>query len=313
MLALPAAVAMPFDTQLGLGAAVGMLPAAAAGVLPVRRTRVLSLVISVVAAISLAIGALIGQHAATAVPGLFVFGFGAALAASRVKGGALAMLLAAPLVGIGLSFAVDAVLGVAVVMVVGGLYAWLVSLLWPERPTAPRPAGRMSTPQAITYGTLLGLAGATAAAGGFAFQLDHKGWICGAALLVMRPVTTALVARGLGRAGSVLLGGLLGSSFIQFGPAGWLIGVAVAVALGCMSATQGSRWYVMPAFTTFVVFILLLWDHPTDSAWRFAERNAETLIGIAIALFYGVLIPLLIKRIPRAAERSRRRPADAPA
>jgi uncharacterized membrane protein YgaE (UPF0421/DUF939 family) len=292
---------MPFDTQLGLGIAVGMLPAAAAGVPAVRRMRVISLVVSTVAAVSLALGALIGQRAITAVVGLFLFGFCASLAASRARAGAIAMLLAAPLVGIGLSFDIDAVLGVAVMMVLGGLYTWLLSLLWPERPAVPRTESRMSRTQAITYGILLGLAGATAAAIGFAFDLDHKGWICGAALLVMRPITEAIVARGLGRAGSVLLGAFLGSLFVELDPSGVAIGVAVAVALACMVATQGSRWYVTPTFTTYVVFILLLWDHPTDTAWRFAERNIETLIGVAIALFYGVLIPLIIRRTRRSS------------
>jgi uncharacterized membrane protein YccC len=73
------------------------------------------------------------------------------------------------------------------------------------------------------------------------------------------------------------------------------IGVGVVVAL--MTATTSSRWYVTPAFTTFVVFVLLLWDHPSDTAWRFGERNAETILGIVIALFFGVLVPLVLRRI----------------
>jgi hypothetical protein len=47
------------------------------------------------------------------------------------------------------------------------------------------------------------------------------------------------------------------------------------------------------AFTTFVVFMLLLWQHPTDTAWRFWQRNLETLLGVGIALLFGLAVPLL--------------------
>jgi hypothetical protein len=299
VLAAPAAIVIAIDTQLGLGMAVGMLPAAASGLAPSRKARIVSFVLSVVAALSLAIGALLGVNAVVSVVGLFLLCLGASVAASRVRAGALALRLAVPLMGMGLSFEVGSVLPVVGVMALSGLYAWLVSLLWPERPT-PSPGSRpgsLPRSQAVTYGVLLGLAAATAALIGFGFDLDHKGWVVGATLLVMRPITGDLVARGLGRAGSVFVGGFLGSVFVSLSPSAIAMAIGVGVVVALMTATTSSRWYVTPAFTTFVVFVLLLWDHPSDTAWRFGERNAETILGIVIALFFGVLVPLVLRRI----------------
>lgn len=299
-LALPAAVVMLADTQLGLGMAVGLLPAAAIGLPPVRRRRSMAFVVSVVAALSLALGALIGLSAITAVVGLFVLGLASSLAAARLRGGRLAMLLAVPLVGLGLSFDVPSAAAGAGMIVLGGLYAWLVSLLWPER-TPPAGGRDASAPtphtEALTYGILLGLAGATAAAVAYAFALDHKGWVCGAALLVMRPDTGPLVQRSLGRAASVLLGALLGSALVASTGSSWALAVGILAAVSALAGTSGSRWYVAPVFTTFVVFLLLLWDHPADTTWRFVQRNLETLAGVTIALFYGAVVPLLIRRL----------------
>jgi hypothetical protein len=300
VLALPAAVVALADTQLGLGMAVGMLPAAAIGLPPLRRRRSLSFAVSVVAALSLALGALLGLSATTAVVGLFVLGLASSLAAARLRGGRLAMLLAVPLVGLGLSFDVPSALAGAGMIVLGGLYAWLVSLLWPERTPPPRdPDARAPTPhsQALSYGVLLGLAGATAALVAYAFDLDHKGWGCGAALLVMRPDTEPLVTRSLGRAVSVLLGAVLGSVLVASTGSSWALSAGILAAVSAQAGTTGSRWYVAPVFTTFVVFLLLLWDHPTDTTWRFVQRNLETLAGVTIALFYGAVVPLVIRRL----------------
>ena len=104
VLAVPAAIVTVLEPQLGLGMAVGMLPAAAAGLPGRRRARRVGFVMSVVAAASLTIGAGIGQVAWLAVIGLFVLGVGAALAAARFPAGRLGLLIAFPLTGLGLSF-----------------------------------------------------------------------------------------------------------------------------------------------------------------------------------------------------------------
>ena len=67
---------------------------------------------------------------------------------------------------------------------------------------------------------------------------------------------------------------------------------AVAGAAG----THRSRWYVTPAFTTFLVFLLLLYAHPESAASRFNERLLETLLGVGLAHAYGLALPALVRR-----------------
>ena len=68
--------------------------------------------------------------------------------------------------------------------------------------------------------------------------------------------------------------------------------VAVAGAAG----THGSRWYVTPAFTTFLVFLLLLYADRQDTEYRFLERVGETLLGVGIAYVFGLVVPRLSRR-----------------
>lgn len=297
MLALPAVLVLPWNPGLGMGLAVGVLPVAGVALAPRRRGRVVSLVVATVCGLSLTLGSLLAQNGVLAMAGLFGLGLGVAFLASRRRSGRLGVQLAFPLVGIGLSFVFPASAEVAGVMILGGAYAWAVSLLWPERTVPARePVPLMTKREAVDYGLRLGGAGATAAGLGFWFGLDHKGWVCAAALMVMRPTTDALVARGIGRALSVFGGAFLGALFMLGPPTPITMAVVLGLALAAMAATQASRWYVAPAFTTFVVFVLLLWNHPTDAPWRFLQRNLETLLGIAVALFFGVAVPLVLKK-----------------
>ena len=237
MLALPAVLVVPWNPDLGLGLAIGILPVAAVVTTPRRRGRVVSLLVATVCGLSLTLGSLLAQNAVLAMVRLFGLGLGAALLASRRRAGRLGVQLAFPLVGIGLSFAFPASVPVAGLMILGGAYAWAVSLLWPERPMPARNAAPLMTKRdALDYGIRLG------------------------------PPTPIVMATTLG------------------------------LVLAAMSATQASRWYMTAAFTTFVVFVLLLWNNPTDAPWRFLQRNLETLLGIAVALVFGVAVPLLLKR-----------------
>lgn len=258
-----------------------------------------------VSGVGLVIGSWLGQSAILAVLGLFVLGLGAAWAADRGRAGRLGLQIAFPLTGIGLSFAFPASAAFAGLMILSGAYAWMVSLLWPVRTLDVQEAARHPSEQiGIGYGIRLGSAGATAAAVGFAFGLDHKGWVCAAALMVMRPATEALVARGVGRALSVLIGALLGAWFMLGSPDPIVVAGSVGLVLAAMAATQASRWYVTPAFTTFVVLVLLLWHNPSDAQWRFLQRTLETVLGVVIALLFGVLLPVITRWV--GASRSTR-------
>jgi uncharacterized membrane protein YccC len=82
----------------------------------------------------------------------------------------------------------------------------------------------------------------------------------------------------------------------------------VAGALAAASATRVSRWYVTPLFTTFLVFLLLLYAHPQDAGSRFGERVLDTALGVGLAYLYGLLLPTL-KSPPRRSRSSRAPPA----
>lgn len=177
------------------------------------------------------------------------------------------------------------------------LYAWLVSLLFREyaAPTAPaRPL--MSATQARQYGLLLARTAATTATLGFALRVEHVGWIVGAALLVMRPSKELQEIRSVGRLVAVLIGAFSASALLAIGVPTWVIGVVAPVAIVCLTATHTSRWYFTAAFTTFLVFWLLLYQQTGSGqiAHRFFERTLETLAGVAIAYFFGLLVPRLL-------------------
>ena len=115
------------------------------------------------------------------------------------------MTLSLPMVGVGLSYSdLGKAAALAGVMVVGSAFACLVSMSWPEHAAAPSSA-RVPKPT-LEYGVRLGAAGATAAAVGFLLDLEHVGWACAAALLVMRPAAEMQRLRSVGRIVAVALG-----------------------------------------------------------------------------------------------------------
>lgn len=301
--ALPAAAVDISDVPHGAAFAVGVIPAAILGVAPTRRRRLAILVVGVLAGLSLLLGAILAAVPVLAVAALLLLGVGAALLAARARAGRVAMVLALPMVGIGFSFTdVGQAVGLAAVMAAGSAYACLVSLAWPERaeeqPPPPPPAAR-SPPPMLGYGLRLGAAGATAAAIGFALDFDHVGWACAAALLVMRPVAEMQRLRSVGRIVAVTLGAVLAIGFVRLDPAaGWYAAAILAVVAGA-TATHRSRWYVTAAFTTFLVFLLLLHADPADAGSRLAERVGETLLGVGIAYLFGLGLPALAARLPR--------------
>ena len=296
---LPALVVMPFDVVAGLALAFGVLPAALIGVLPARRQRVRVLPVGALAAVSIWIGSLVANLHVLAVLTIFAVAIGAALLTTRRPFGRLVLTLAVPMVGIGLSFT-DHGKGatIAVLILVGTVYAYVVSLLWPDRPVPPAvPPPLPSERDMLGYGTRLGLAGATAAAMGFAIDLDHVGWQVAAALLVMRPVEDMQRLRSVGRIVSVTAGAFLAASMASVSPeAGWYT-LAAGVAVTAAAATRGSRWYVTPLFTTFIAISLLLYSRPEDVEYRFTQRVVETLVGVGVAYFFGLLLPKLWARL----------------
>ena len=292
--ALPAVIVAPFNEMAGLALAVGVLPAAAFNLPAMRRARRVIPVIGVISALSLLVGSMLTQVPVLAVVAVFAFAVSASLWSRTHRVGALALMVALPLMAIGLSIgSVTTAVGLAGLMVLGSLYAWAVSLLWPNRRVDPPPPRPTPPPRAmLVYGILLGLAGAIAAGVGYALQLEHVGWAPAAALLVMRPARNQLVLRSIGRAASVLVGALAAAALAAIAPAALVVGVVVGVALGALTATTASRWYVAPGFTTFVALTLIIHAETGVSPGdRFIERTLETLLGVGLALLFGAVVP----------------------
>ena len=295
--AAPAGVVALVDVRAGSGLAVGLIPAAILPLPPRRRVRYRIAVISAVAGASMAAGSILAAHTLLAVAGLFLLCLGAALLAATRQVGMLVLTLCVPIIAVGFSYPGIENADKGLTLVLGGTYAWLVSLAWPQRHTAPRPAMSLPSRAAmIDYGIRLGLAGAICAGIGFTFGFDHAGWAAACALLVMRPEADAQRLRTTGRIGSVLIGALVAVALIDWGAPDILIAVTVTVAVVVATATARSRWYLTPAFTTYLVFLLLALGDSGAAEDRFWERFGETLLGAGVAYMLGVTVPALRSR-----------------
>lgn len=290
-----AAVVVLGDPSKGLAFAVGVLPAAVIGLAPQRRQRVRIAATGVLFGASVLLGSLLVQTNVTAVVGIFVVALGAALLATRTSIGLVAMFLCAPVTAIGLSYGdIVSALGLALIMIGGSVFAWLVFLAWPEQPAETAPAQTLlPLPTATQFGVCAGLAAAAATAIGLAIHTDHVGWAPAAALLVMRPAEEMQKIRMVGRLVSVVLGALAAVAFLRLSPSDAAVAAAAVAALAGAAGTHRSRWYVTSLFTTFLVLTMLLYSDATvaNEQWRFAERVGETGIGVGLAYFFGLVVP----------------------
>ena len=293
--ALPGGVIVLSDRSRGLALAVGVLPAAIVGLMPTRRGRLAVVVLGTSIGLPMFVGGLLAGVPVIAVLAIAGLGVGSALLAARFRLGQVAMTLSLPMVGIGLSYSsVGKAAVLAGLMVLGSIFACVVSMFWPEHAAAPS-AGAGPRPT-LGYGLRLGAAGATAAAIGFLLDLEHVGWACAAALLVMRPAAEMQRLRSVGRIAAVAIGALAAIGLVRLNPSAWAYSLAAIAAVAGAGGTYRSRWYVTPAFTTFLVFLLLLYSRPQDAASRFNERVLETLLGVGIAYAFGLGLPALAQR-----------------
>ena len=228
--ALPAALVVLDDVPRGLALAVGVLPAAIVGLAPTRRGRLRVVALGVLTGVPMLIGALLAGVPVLAVAAVALLGVATAALAARSRAGLIAMTLSLPMVGIGLSFD-DAGEGavLAGLIVAGSIFACLVALPLPERAKA-LTAARRPVPPTLGYGVRLGAAGATAAAIGFALDLEHVGWACAAALLVMRPAAEMQRLRSAGRVGAVAAGALVAIALARLDPPAAVYALAVLAA-----------------------------------------------------------------------------------
>jgi hypothetical protein len=265
--------------------------------MPTRRGRIAIIVLGTSIGVPMFIGGLLAGVPVLAVAVIAALGVGSALLAARFRLGQIAMTLSLPMVGVGLSYSdLGKAAELAGLMLLGSLFGCLVSMLWPEQPAASSPPSGLEIRPTLSYGIRLGAAGATAAAIGFLLNLEHVGWACAAALLVMRPAAEMQRLRSVGRVLAVAIGALAAIALVKTTPPPILYSLATIAAVAGAGATHPSRWYVTPAFTTFLVFLLLLYSHPHDATSRFNERLLETLLGVGLAYAFGLALPALTQR-----------------
>ena len=288
--AIPAGVVAALgDVHAGAALGVGVLPAGLVGLAPARRQRVRALVLGALIATCFLIGGVLQEGPVLAVAAIALLGPATAALARRSPLGNLAMTLALPMTGIGLSFDADEALGAAGLILAGSAWATLVALAWPERePVAPARRPPAAVPPSAAYGVRLGAAGATAAAIGFLLDLDHVGWAVAAALIVMRPAAELQRLRSAGRVLAVLAGALAAIGLCAWDPPAAVYGAATVAAVAAAAGTRPSRWYVTAAFTTFLVFLIFLSVDPDSAGSRFGERMGETVLGVGLAYLFGL-------------------------
>jgi len=285
----------------GLAWAVGILPAAVVRLGPSRRSRFRLILVGLLFGLSALLGSVLAQTTVTAIVGIFAVGLGCALLASRKAIGLTVMALCAPVTAIGLTYGdigTAAVLGL--LMFIGSAFSCAVFMLWPEFPEVTRPAPQLLPLQvARSYGVLLGLAAAFATGIGIAIHTDHVGWAPAAAFFVMRPSKEMQVLRSVGRIVSVLFGALVAVVFLRTSPSTAAISVLAVVLIAGAGGTHESRWYVTPFFGSCLVLTMLLYADPTvaNERWRLNERVGETVLGVGLAYFFGLIVPGVLEHL----------------
>jgi hypothetical protein len=112
----------------------------------------------------------------------------------------------------------------------------------------------------------------------------------------MRPGAEMQRLRSVGRILSVAIGALAAIGLVRADPPGALYSLATVAAVAGAGGTHRSRWCVTPAFTTFLVFLLLLYSRPQDAGSRFDERLLGDAAWRRLAYVFGLGIPALARR-----------------
>ena len=76
--------------------------------------------------------------------------------------------------------------------------------------------------EAGRYGRVLAATAFTSALAGFTLNVDHVGWVVGAALLVVRPSHELQEVRSIGRIVAVYIGALVAAPLIVLGAPTWV-------------------------------------------------------------------------------------------
>jgi hypothetical protein len=262
--------------------------------------------------VSLVLGGILALWAPAAVAGIFLIAVTAARIAAARPRLSLILYLCLPVTAVGFSYpGVSKAAALGAVMMAGSLWAVLVGLAWPAAPAPATPTAQVPTATGgdlhlVAFGYRAGLAGAVCAAIGFAADLEHVGWAPAAALLVMRPSPHVHWTRSWNRIVDVILGAAVAVAVVAAEVPDIVVAVLVLAAVMTATAVASSRYYLLPLFSTFFVFLMLLSDDPGAARDRFWERVTETLVGVAVAALFGILVPAVGARLVRRRARADR-------
>jgi len=289
--------------RVGTAFAIGLLPTSLMGIAPSRKLRIIYGAVGCLFGVGVLVGSAIISVPSVALAAvlLFAVSYAATLIASRRPAGGLLLSIIVPSIAVGTGYATHEAFGLMVAFIAGSIWSSVVSMTWSEFPPDPQVRTRLQALQPSNphvYGVLLGLAAATAIVIGHAFDIPYAGWIATAAMLVTRPLQEMTGLRGIGRAGSTILGTLLVVVTIHLGLGHLATAFAVAVITIIAIGGRTSRWYITSFGTAFLILTIEMYGI-TNSAtvhdigvWRIMNN----VIGAAIALFYCLLVPLLLAR-----------------
>lgn len=293
----------------GLAFAIGTLPTSQLGIAPKRKQRVIFSILGCLFGVGILIGSFIAKldsiWAVAAV--FFVVSFVSAVIASRRPVGAILLALVLPAMSVGFGFDLQTAVKLFVVFVLGSLWSGLVTLFWPQE---DRPANNDGMKAFVAdkpkfYGVMLGLAAATAIVAGYHLSPQFVGWTATATLLIMRPLTDMVRTRGFWRALATVLGGIFAVITIQMHlpyivTAALVLGIMVLII-----GTSKSGWWLMPFGTAFFILSISLVGETDLSIIKVTgwQRIADNVLGAAIAIFYGLILPTILQRIHTARAR----------
>jgi hypothetical protein len=290
------------NLSFGIALAIGTLPTSQLGIAPKRKQRIAFSILGCLFGIGIYIGSFVALINSIWMAGLvfFVVAFISAVLAARKPIGAIMLALILPAMTVGFGFSKETALSLTFAFVLGSLWSGFVTLFWPEEDKVANKDGMKAfvADKPKQYGVLLGLAAATAIFYGYFISPEFIAWTATAAMLIMRPLYGMVKTRGFWRAVATVIGGILAIITITMQLPNIITAALVLIVMVIIIGTSKSGWWLMPLGTAFFILTLSLLGETDSTDIKIAgwERITDNVVGAGIALFYGLLVPLILKR-----------------
>ena len=189
----------------------------------------------------------------------------------------------------------------------GAIWATLVTYPWPQtqppsvNAALPEPSADRDRPRrrrtAHLYVCSFAAAAGIGLALGYLLDLSHVAWAAAAAMIIMRPEPGLLASRAVGRVAATFAGVTAAGLLVRQGPTDIALAIILVTAISAMVAVRTSGWYLAPAGSALILLLLsgALSRNAFDASFR--DRVAETAIGAALALLFGVALPFVLGRV----------------